>query len=327
MTAVVIGGACLLEESFNGTSGFTWSTWYTAPVQGTPGPYIYPNINGGILYFDSNDNFWEAAGSTQCGVETSDWALDLDHDFAFTVAWHNGAQNTTGGWEIWAAYVRVNCVLKTYGADLSEYPADGVALSLIKTNSGGAPIAYREWTHFGNGSIIDTALSVSNTDFQISSFVYYTDTDQLIVDGMTITGLRAAAGQYVELAFTAGNFYVASQAYNAVRVEDVCFTSGGFAGALTGACCMADSCVQGFASNCNGTFQGQGTTCDVLGACYDTECSGDFTMDGVVNADDIVAVVDSWSGSCVPCAGDGTTSGIAGVGDLIVILRSWGTCS
>jgi hypothetical protein len=271
------------------------------------------------MYFQCYNNF---SGSTgRGGMETSDWTLDLDHDFAFTVTWHNGAQNTNAG------YIRVNCLLKTYGSGTSELPADGVSLSLVRTASGGMPISLREWTTYLNNGVTWSTNELSSTDFETSSFVYYTATDQLIVDGKTITGLRAAAGQYVELAFTAGNFYVPSQAYDALRVEEVCFSSGGFAGALTGACCMTDSCVQGFASNCNGTFQGQGTSCTLLGACYDTECSGDFTMDGVVDADDIIAVFESWSGSCLPCAGDGTASGIAGVGDLIVILRSWGTCS
>jgi hypothetical protein len=33
-------GSCLLEESFNGASGLTWTPWNTYG-------YIYPNVTGG----------------------------------------------------------------------------------------------------------------------------------------------------------------------------------------------------------------------------------------------------------------------------------------
>ena len=312
LAAPCTAGSCLLNEAFNGASGFTWGAWNTYG-------YITPVVGNGQVqmtaYYPNLAGAYAAAG-----VETSNWALDLEDDFAFTIDWSNNAQNTVSG------YMRVHCVLKTYGAGMSEFPSNGVALSLVR--GGGSSI--HEWWAFSNNTVTYNQQTLSSTTNRTSQFVYYASSDSLhMISGgvtRTVTGLRSTAGRYIEIALTAGSFYIPSQSANAVTISDLCFSDGTFTGPLTGACCTGEACVQGFASNCSGVFKGTGTTCEYLGTCYDTNCPGDFTMDGSINSNDVIELFDHWSATCEPCSGTGTATGVAGVRDLMNILANWGTC-
>ena len=61
----------------------------------------------------------------------------------------------------------------------------------------------------------------------------------------------------------------------------------------------------------------------LLDAC--TPCPGDTNGNGVVDTDDILAVLSDW-GTCQNCPGDVNGDGLAGVDDILVIIAAWGDC-
>jgi hypothetical protein len=310
---------CLLEESFSGTSGLTWTPWQQSSA------YVYFNNNAGKQYVDVSTNISPYRYSA--GIETNYWSLDLNHDFAFTVDWSNAASGVFPD-----GYVRLNMVLKRAAEGSSETPNRGAVLSLVRYGANtGATNSLRQWQVFDGGTnpYAVQGSTVSNTQSGVS---YVAATDTLTMDNVAITnflgtaGLRALAGQYVELAFTASSYYTTGQSSTVIWVDGVCFTSGTFAGSLTGACCFEGQCAQGFQSMCGGNFLGPGTSCDLLGTCYDQSCPGDFTGDGSADSDDVLEVLNAWGQACDACTGDGSGQTVAGVGDLMVILRNWGIC-
>ena len=54
------------------------------------------------------------------------------------------------------------------------------------------------------------------------------------------------------------------------------------------------------------------------------QCLADITEDGVVNVNDLLAVIGYW-GSSIP-AGDLNYDGIVDVSDLLVVIANWGPC-
>jgi hypothetical protein len=56
-----------------------------------------------------------------------------------------------------------------------------------------------------------------------------------------------------------------------------------------------------------------------------TDCAGDINGDGMVGADDILAVLSDW-GTCDGCPGDIDNDGIVGVNDLLTIIGAFGPC-
>ena len=310
---------CLLEESFSGTSGLPWTPWQQSSA------YVYFNNNAGKQYVDVSTNI--SGYRYSAGIETNDWSLDLNHDFAFSIDWSNGASGVFPG-----GAVILNMVLKRAAEGSSETPNRGAVLSLVRYGaSNGATQSLRQWQVFDGGTnpYVYQGSTVSNTQSWVS---YVAATDTLTMDNVAITsylstaGLRALAGDYVELAFTASSYGTTDQAPTVIWVDGVCFSAGTFAGSLTGACCVEGECEQGFQNTCGGLFQGQGTSCDLLGTCYDEDCPGDFTGDGSADSDDVLELLNAWGQACYACAGDGSGQSQVGVADLMVVLRNWGVC-
>jgi len=54
-------------------------------------------------------------------------------------------------------------------------------------------------------------------------------------------------------------------------------------------------------------------------------CEGDVTGDGLVGADDVLAVIGAW-GPCGGCPEDLSGDGVVGADDLLEILAGWGPC-
>ena len=54
----------------------------------------------------------------------------------------------------------------------------------------------------------------------------------------------------------------------------------------------------------------------------ESECVGDFNLDGFINGADLTALLGSWGNSDGDLTGDGTTDGA----DLTVLLSAWGPC-
>jgi uncharacterized repeat protein (TIGR01451 family) len=94
-----------------------------------------------------------------------------------------------------------------------------------------------------------------------------------------------------------------------------------------GACCMADgSCLEDTGSaecqDAGGAWQGEGTLCMEV-ACG-VPCPPDVTGDGLVDVQDLVAVVLAW-GTSNPEA-DVNGSGTVDVADLVEVVLGWGVC-
>ncbi|MCH2138512.1 MAG: hypothetical protein MK074_05625 [Phycisphaerales bacterium] len=321
-TAAVASGACVLEERWDNGSGLPWSPWTnSSALSGSV------NSSQNQLQFDVG---WitNLSHVATAGVETSGWVLDLTSNFVFTFEWSNTATNTH------TSAVFLSLVLKNAAEGASVTPVDGAVYSMVCYGNSAVPLYQRQWKQLDGGVVVgqhavNQGVHYSNVPTTIA---YDAASDQLTMDGVTFTQFRQRTGDTVELTFTSSAYIlysggiVSDQAATALNVEQLCFTTGSFSGVLTGACCMDDTCVQGFQEHCAGVFQGGGTTCDMLGACYDEDCPGDFTMDGVVDADDLTVVLSNWSQACTPCSGNATTAGIAGVRDLLSMLQNWGTC-
>lgn len=54
-------------------------------------------------------------------------------------------------------------------------------------------------------------------------------------------------------------------------------------------------------------------------------CLSDITGDNVVNAADLLAVINNW-GLCAGCAADITGDGNVNVADLLAVINAWGKC-
>jgi hypothetical protein len=84
--------------------------------------------------------------------------------------------------------------------------------------------------------------------------------------------------------------------------------------------------------DCNGN--GIGDICDIdsglsedlnqNGIADECECICDFVEDGVVNVNDMLAVIAAW-GSSGPL-GDGNGDGNVDIEDLLIVLGAWGPC-
>ncbi len=55
------------------------------------------------------------------------------------------------------------------------------------------------------------------------------------------------------------------------------------------------------------------------------DCVADLSGDGVVGADDLLAVIGVW-GLCVDCPADFTGDDLVGTDDLLIVLAGWGPC-
>ena len=55
------------------------------------------------------------------------------------------------------------------------------------------------------------------------------------------------------------------------------------------------------------------------------EWVGDANLDGYLNVNDLLAVIDSW-GICGGCLADINSDGIVDVSDLLIVVGNWGPC-
>ena len=58
-------------------------------------------------------------------------------------------------------------------------------------------------------------------------------------------------------------------------------------------------------------------------------CSGDVNNDGLIDVDDLIAVIVAW-GLCpvgAPCPADVNGDGVVNVDDLVEVILDWGTCN
>ena len=80
------------------------------------------------------------------------------------------------------------------------------------------------------------------------------------------------------------------------------------------------------AAGCGSVTSGT-PTLTVNGTC--PPCPADTNADGVVDVDDLLAVIGAW-GPCPPpppaCAGDLDQSNTVDVNDLLAVIGSWGNC-
>ena len=68
---------------------------------------------------------------------------------------------------------------------------------------------------------------------------------------------------------------------------------------------------------------------DLMDAMYQIPascCAEDTDHNGVIDVDDLVAVILSW-GSCVNCNADIDGNTIVDVDDLVAVILAWGSCS
>ena len=54
-------------------------------------------------------------------------------------------------------------------------------------------------------------------------------------------------------------------------------------------------------------------------------CASDITSDGMVNVNDLLAVINAW-GSCANCPADLNDDGLVNVNDLLAVINAWGAC-
>jgi hypothetical protein len=55
-------------------------------------------------------------------------------------------------------------------------------------------------------------------------------------------------------------------------------------------------------------------------------CAVDVTGDGVVDVDDLIALINSW-GPCIGCTADVTGNGVVNIDDLLAVINAWGPCT
>ena len=62
---------------------------------------------------------------------------------------------------------------------------------------------------------------------------------------------------------------------------------------------------------------------DISGQAEATAVPGDADGDGVVNTNDILAILSAW-GQCKGCPEDLNTDGLVGVDDILLVIAHWG---
>lgn len=101
-----------------------------------------------------------------------------------------------------------------------------------------------------------------------------------------------------------------------------------------GACCLGDICLSDLLqADCEigfgGVWQGANSTCSPVDPCAAASCPADVAPppggDGVVNVDDLLAVISNW-GPCAACSADVDGDGMVNVDDLLAVISSWGPC-
>ena len=99
-----------------------------------------------------------------------------------------------------------------------------------------------------------------------------------------------------------------------------------------GACCLGGcGCEISGEKECalkGGVWQGPDTDCaesnGVAIAC--ASCPGDVTLNGVVDVDDLLAIINSWGPPSGACQADIDNNGIVDVDDLLIVINGWGAC-
>jgi len=95
----------------------------------------------------------------------------------------------------------------------------------------------------------------------------------------------------------------------------------------SGACCMSNGTCSDMTfaacSSAGGTFEGVGTVCASFQC--PQPCSGDINGTGMVDVDDLLAVINAW-GPCAGCPADTNGDGVVNVDDLLAVINHWGPC-
>jgi hypothetical protein len=76
-----------------------------------------------------------------------------------------------------------------------------------------------------------------------------------------------------------------------------------------------------------GGSQGETGSGSVTFSCFET-CEGDANVNGIVDVDDLLMVINNW-GNCdadETCLGDLTGNGVVDVDDLLEVINNWGPC-
>lgn len=104
-----------------------------------------------------------------------------------------------------------------------------------------------------------------------------------------------------------------------------------------GACCMSWGCYVTSSESClneGGIYKGDGTNCadsDLNGQAEQCEKPGDCNGDGLVNTDDLIALITRWGPCPAPCIADvnpiGAGDGVVNTDDLIVLITNWNNSS
>lgn len=148
--------------------------------------------------------------------------------------------------------------------------------------------------------------------------------------GMRIHHLSEPVLEHCQLLDNGAEVYGGALAYgnDSVGIHDHCTFDGNTAGIRGGGISKTCDCSDARISNstlCNnfpdhvlGTWidQGGNTVCDI--------CGNDVTADGVVDVNDILAVLSAWGG-CV-CVEDINGDSTVAVDDLLAVLGSYGPC-
>jgi len=71
---------------------------------------------------------------------------------------------------------------------------------------------------------------------------------------------------------------------------------------------------------------GTSNDCDSDGIPDECSCQGDLNDDGVVNVNDLLALLSDWGQCIFPCAGDIDCDGVVDVDDMLVVIANWGVC-
>jgi hypothetical protein len=111
-------------------------------------------------------------------------------------------------------------------------------------------------------------------------------------------------------------------------VHEACVFEGNTAGirggGLSKSCDCSNAVISG-TSMCNNTPDHiLGTWDDLGGNDLCPECPYDVSADGMIDANDLLAIIGAWGG-CV-CVEDLTGDSVVNVDDLLLIVESWGLC-
>ena len=153
---------------------------------------------------------------------------------------------------------------------------------------------------------VNDALYVQ-TDAFTSSFHGFANTDEAWI------GFGSYAIGDVPSSF--GNMYA----------DNICIFEGNAIGAVVGACCMDNVCVQVPETACMGTFTGVSTVCNDCICEPQAGCTGDVDADNRVDATDLIELMDNW-GESLECSSDPDGGTTIGLSDLLLVLANWGPC-